>query len=105
MNVPHSRFAEAVKAAAATPDEEQALVAATAILEGPEALAVFGLDAPKPEAGTENAGDGGPAIAAAAATAGAGGVVGGAATALVTSAGGVWIAFAGERRGSLPLRS
>ena len=59
MNVSHSRFAEAVKAAAAAPDEEQAFVAATAILEGSEALAVFGLDAPKPEAGTENAGGGG----------------------------------------------
>ena len=43
VNVAHSRFAEAVEAAAAASDERQALDAATAILEGPEALEVFGL--------------------------------------------------------------
>lgn len=43
LDVPHPRFAEAVEAAAAAGDEERALTAATAILEGPEALEAFGL--------------------------------------------------------------
>ena len=42
VKVAHSRFAEAVEAAAAHDDEQQALDAATAILEGPEALEAFG---------------------------------------------------------------
>ena len=42
VRVNHPRFAEAVEAAAALDDEQQALDAATAILEGPEALEVFG---------------------------------------------------------------
>ena len=44
VNVNHPRFAEAVEAAAAAPDRQQALDAATAILQGPEAAAAFGLD-------------------------------------------------------------
>ncbi len=44
VNVNHPRFAEAVEAAAAAPDKQQALKAATAILQGPEAAAAFGLD-------------------------------------------------------------
>jgi len=43
LHVPHPRFAEAVAAAAAAPSEQQALEAAAAILEGPEAAAAFGL--------------------------------------------------------------
>lgn len=43
VSVAHSRFAEAVEAAAAADDEQQALASATAILEGPEALEAFGL--------------------------------------------------------------
>ena len=43
VEVAHSRFAEAVEAAAAAGDERQALDAATAILDGPEALEAFGL--------------------------------------------------------------
>lgn len=43
VDVAHSRFAEAVEAAAAAGDERQALAAATAILEGPEALEALGL--------------------------------------------------------------
>ena len=39
----HPRFAEAVEAAAAAGDEQQALEAARRILEGPEAAEVFGL--------------------------------------------------------------
>ena len=42
LDVPHPRFAEAVAAAAATGDKDEALAAATAILEGPEALEAFG---------------------------------------------------------------
>ncbi len=42
VDVAHPRFAEAVEAAAAYDDEQQALDAATAILEGPEGLEVFG---------------------------------------------------------------
>ena len=38
VDVAHPRFAEAVEAAAAADDEQQALDAATAILEGPESL-------------------------------------------------------------------
>ena len=41
VDVAHPRFAEAVEAAAAD-DEQQALDAATAILEGPESLEIFG---------------------------------------------------------------
>ena len=44
VNVNHPRFAEAVEAAAAAPDRQQALEAATAILQGPEAAAALGLD-------------------------------------------------------------
>ena len=44
VNVNHPRFAEAVEAAAAAPDRQQALEAATAILQGPEAAAAFELD-------------------------------------------------------------
>ena len=44
VSVNHPRFAEAVEAAAAAPDKQQALKAATAILQGPEAAAAFGLD-------------------------------------------------------------
>ena len=39
VEVAHPRFAEAVEAAASAGNEKQALAAATAILEGPEALA------------------------------------------------------------------
>ena len=42
VDVAHPRFTEAVEAAAAHDDEQQALDAATAILEGPEALEAFG---------------------------------------------------------------
>ena len=42
LNVPHPRFAEAIEAAAAAGDRDEALAAATAILEGPEALEAFG---------------------------------------------------------------
>ena len=44
VEVNHPRFAEAVEAAAAAPDRQRALKAATAILQGPEAAAAFGLD-------------------------------------------------------------
>ena len=44
VKVDHPRFAEAVEAAAAAPDRQQALEAATAILQGPEAAKAFGLD-------------------------------------------------------------
>ena len=44
VDVAHPRFTEAVAAAAAALDEKQALAAATAILEGPEAAAAFGLE-------------------------------------------------------------
>ena len=44
VNVNHPRFAEAVEAAASAPDRQHALEAATAILDGPEAAAAFGLD-------------------------------------------------------------
>ena len=44
VNVNHPRFTEAVEAAAAAPDKQHALEAATAILQGPEAAAAFGLD-------------------------------------------------------------
>ena len=43
VEVAHPRFRQAVEAAAAAPDEQQALEAACAILEGTEALAVYGL--------------------------------------------------------------
>lgn len=43
VEVIHSRFAEAVEAAAAVGDEQQALEAARRILEGAEAAEVFGL--------------------------------------------------------------
>ena len=43
VEVAHPRFAEAVEAAAAAGDEQQALEAARKILEGPEAAEVFGL--------------------------------------------------------------
>ena len=43
VEVAHPRFRQAVEAAAAAPDEQHALKAACAILEGPEALAVYGL--------------------------------------------------------------
>ena len=43
LQVPHPRFAQAVAAAAAADNEQQALEAATAILEGLEALEAFGL--------------------------------------------------------------
>ena len=43
VEVAHPRFAEAVEAAAAAGDEQQALEAARRILEGPEAAEVFGL--------------------------------------------------------------
>lgn len=43
VEVAHPRFAEAVEAAAAAGDEQQALEAASRILEGPEAAEVFGL--------------------------------------------------------------
>ena len=46
IHVDHPRFAEAVEAAAAHDDEQQALDAATAILEGPEALKAFGFTTP-----------------------------------------------------------
>ena len=42
VDVAHPRFAEAVEAATAADDEQQALDAATAILEGPESLEIFG---------------------------------------------------------------
>ena len=42
VKIDHPRFEEAVEAAAARDDEQQALYAATAILEGPEALEAFG---------------------------------------------------------------
>ena len=41
VEVAHPRFAEAVEAAAAASDERQALAAATAILEAPEAPEAF----------------------------------------------------------------
>ena len=43
LDVPHPRFAQAVEAAAAASDHQQALAAATRILEGPEAMEAFGL--------------------------------------------------------------
>lgn len=43
VEVAHPRFAEAVEAAAAACDEQQALEAALAILDGPEAAESFGL--------------------------------------------------------------
>ena len=43
IEVSHPRFAEAVEAAAAADDEQQALEAARRILEGPEAAEAFGL--------------------------------------------------------------
>ena len=46
LDVPHPRFAEAVGTAASlAPDEKLALDAATAILDGPDALKVFGFTA------------------------------------------------------------
>ena len=43
VKIDHPRFEEAVEAAAAADDNKQAIEAATAILEGPEALEHFGL--------------------------------------------------------------
>ncbi len=43
VDVAHPRFRQAVEAAAAAPDKQQAIEAARSILEGPEALAVYGL--------------------------------------------------------------
>lgn len=43
VEVAHPRFAEAVEAAAAAVDEQQALEEARRILEGPEAAEIFGL--------------------------------------------------------------
>ena len=43
VKIDHPRFEEAVEAAAAADDDKQAVKAATAILEGPEAAAAFGL--------------------------------------------------------------
>ena len=43
VKIDHPRFEEAVAAAAAADDDKQAVEAATAILEGPEALEAFGL--------------------------------------------------------------
>ena len=43
VKIDHPRFEEAVRAAAAADDDKQAVEAATAILEGPEALEAFGL--------------------------------------------------------------
>ena len=43
IDVAHPRFGEAVEAAAAAGDRDRALEAATAILQGPEAAAAFGL--------------------------------------------------------------
>lgn len=45
VKVDHPRFSEAVEAAAAAADRHQALKAATAILEGPEAAEALGLTA------------------------------------------------------------
>ena len=46
LDVPHPRSDEAVEAAAAAGDKQRALEAATAILEGPEALEAFGSTPP-----------------------------------------------------------
>lgn len=48
IEVPHPRFAQAVEAATAASDEQQALIAATAVLEGPEAARVFQDHPPPP---------------------------------------------------------
>ena len=42
LDVAHPRFTEAIEAAVAAGDKDEALAAATAILEGPEALEAFG---------------------------------------------------------------
>ena len=43
LDVPHPRIGEAVEPAAAASDKDKALEAATALLQGPEAAAAFGL--------------------------------------------------------------
>ena len=43
LEVPHPRFGKAVEAAAAAGDRDEALEAAAAILDGPEATVAFGL--------------------------------------------------------------
>ena len=48
IEVPHPRFAQAVEAATAAPDKQQALIAATAVLEGPEAARAFQGHPPPP---------------------------------------------------------